>query len=449
MNNRILDFGAAFEAAMPALGGAYDIYEVTAGRLSNDTGNFSITYPGLYITNLTSSYYLTAEELLSNITAQQTVAAAVFQNKEPFMGGVVAVVLVLCAIVTAAWMLFLLLLLSSNSIPNSLILCNLFFCGTYTAMLAKLTKVLEAQVADNLADTYIIQYLITYSTDMIILRSFASLFIWVSWIDLILHINKHHMKRLILTTGLLLALASFALGLAFSFLYWPTVAVTPRFLAVKVLHHITEYVILISFSLNILYYSWIKRIFAYHKRAMAMAIFSLLTLISPIVFTSLDLASASMQTWAIYMYTFSKLCVTVIIWEWLHTIRSLETRHEKKTVLGRRISNDSFAKSPDNESQTQNSYIFKSLNIVSIFAALKSHVKLLRKCALPKRQNEDAQRQVQLYDILPTSTRTSTLSQQSGVSIEAHHPQFEVDHRYLRATPSTANPTPVSHLTGT
>jgi hypothetical protein len=441
---------------MPGINGTYDLYELTAGALALANGsNYTLTYPAMYLTNFSTENSLTAQEILANITSHAATFHDIFRNKQAFIGGFISIILVLCGIVTASWMLFLLLLLSANSIPNSLILSNLFFCATYTAMLTKLTNVLRTQVAENLANTNTIQYVITFTTDTIILRSITSFFIWLSWIDLLVQINKHTVKRQIIIIGMTLACLSLAFSVTFLSIYWDTPVVTPKYQAIKVIHYIFEFVILLLFTGNVIYYSWLKRKFAYHRKTMALAIFCLLTLISPMVFTAVDLASDAIRTWATYVYTFSKLCVTIAIWEWLHTIRALELRYEKKTVLGRRISNDSFADAPDDthDPHTTNSYILKSVNIVSVIAALKSPVNLahrLMRSRNPAKQDPD--QQVQLYDMVPAYTRNSNLSQQTSLSLEAHHPQFEVDHRYLRNTPSTVqattNPTPVSYFTG-
>lgn len=447
------NFSEVFAREFPSLDGLFNLYELTSGwQWVNETDNFTITSPALYLTNLT--YDLTADQLMYNLSAISTDVEYALRNKEPFIGGVVAVALVLCGIVTAAWMLFLLLLLSSNSIPNSLIISNLFFCATYTVILAKFTDDLQEQVRTNVADTEMVRQL-TYATGIIIVRSISSFFIWLSWIDLSIQLYKYVRKSLLITVGLMLSFMSIAFGMSFFFIHRNFLPVEPSYTAVKVLHYTIEYLILILFFITVLHYSWRKRAFAYHRKAMALAVFCLITLISPLVFLTIDIISEKMRTWTTFVFSFTKLCVTVAIWEWLHAIRKLESGYEKKAVLGRRISNDSFAEThddmEDDDVQSDNTYIFKTINIVSISAALKSPIHLMRRLQLPKPgiKKEASRDELRLYELAPATSRISNLSQQTGVSIEAQHPQFNVDPRYLRNTPSTfhrdtANPTPIS-----
>lgn len=461
MRSRYLNSTDVFAKALPALDGLYDVYELTSGFLTSmaDVEDYDITSPSFYLTNITSTYPLTTEELVANLTRQMRISGDVLSNKDPFIGGAISSILVLCGIVTAGWMLFLLLLLSSNSIPNSLMASNLFFCGTYTAMLVKITSLLQKQVDLDVVDTQEIQYSITFTPGLMAVRSIVTFLIWLSWVDLSVQLTKHSHKKQVILVGLLLSVVNSAFSTSFYVVYSNTYepSPTPTFRALKILHYLTDYVTLASFALFVLRFSWLKRRFAYHRNSMALAVFCLVTLTTPIIFMTIDLALNSTRSWAKYVYTFSKLCVTVTIWEWLHTIKSLEARYEGKTVLGRKISNDSFHVINDDSADVQSwnsNYIFKTINVVSLVTTLKSPVNLFHRTFrdVPRAKKDSTnEEQVQLYEMMyPTSTRDSNISQDTGISIEAQHPQFDVDHRYLRNTPSTAhdtaNPTPLSHF---
>lgn len=432
------------------------MYELTAGLLDAEgSPNRTLKFPAYYLTNITSNLNLTAEEVMANVTLLSIHDD--FLNKEPFTGGVVAISFVLAGIVTAGWMFFLLLLLSSNSIPNSLILTNAVFCAGHTAMLSKLTEISQNQVMHNFADTTMIHYLITFSTKYIVVRNITSLLIWISWLDLLVQMNKWSRRNYILLGGLCLSLISFAFAIAYNFLYQRQ-ETSNHLLGVKVMHYFMEYLLITIFAIQVVHYTFKKKKFAYHKRAMALAIFALGTLLTPYAFTTINLVSGPLGSWATYVAIFTKLCCTMVTWEWLHTIRSLELKYEKKAVLGRRISNENFAQitgtDPGDNRPHGNTYILRSLNIVRLLSSLNP----MRWTSTFKpdngtgpQQTQDVERISLQYMGDEISPSQSNLSDNTGISIVAENPRFDVDHRYLRNTPSTlhSRTTPVSYTNAT
>lgn len=434
--------------------GDFDVYELTAGSLNlTDGSSFTLSYPAYYITNMTLSYF--NETVFKNdVWEISNELEPLLYNKESFVGGVVTISFVLSGIVTAGWMLFLLLFLASNTIPNSLILTNLFFSVGHSVMLTRLTSILKCQYKHDYSDMDEIKHKISFATSFLIVRTITTLLIWVSWVDIMVQISKYSYKRKIIIYGGILSILNFAWRLAYGLMYTRYDHGSAKFIGVKAVHFMFDYLMLIIFTIQVARYTFQKRQFAYHRKAMAMAIFSWITLIVPFIFCTMNLVSDTLRTWSTYVFSFSVLCVIVVIWEWIHIIRVLELKYERKAVLGRRISNDSFLDDPmnpnlDPKHRHNNGYILKSLNLVALFSRLKLWTKMKDKFSTLNAKYSkpvDHPENVSFFEMVDDLSRQSSY-QASELSYD-NHPEFNVDHRYLRNTPSTfagSRVTPISN----
>jgi len=455
--NMINDDIDAYELFKSLLGefGEFDVYELTAGSLNlTDGSSYSLSYPGYYITNITSSIF-DRSEFITEIQNISNELEPMFYNKESFLGGVVTISFVLSGIVTASWMLFLLLFLASNTIPNSLILTNLFYSVGHSVMLNKLTTILKCQYIHNYSDMDEVKKYLTFKTSFLIVRTITTLLLWISWLDIMVQISKYSYKKIIIIFGGGLSICNFAVRLIYGLMYTNYEHETSRFKAVKALHFFFDYLMLIIFTVQALKYSFKKKKFAYHKKAMALAIFSWMMLIVPFVFATIDLVSDTLRTWSTYVFSFSLLCVIIVIWEWIHTIRTLELKYERKAVLGRRISNDSFLEDPmnpnlDPKHHHNNGYILKSMNLLNLLSSLKIcgkwRGKIINRQSSHKIEQHQQPEDVSFFEMVDDFSRRSSY-QGSAMSYDCH-PEFNVDHRYLRNTPSTFNGsrvTPISN----
>lgn len=450
-----IDVYDLFEDLMATYGG-FDVYELTAGTLDVSDGSlFNLSYPAYFLANVTSNVF-NSSEFQKDILNISNELYPMFYNKESFTGGVVTISFVLSGIVTASWMLFLLLFLASNTIPNSLILTNLFYSVGHSVMLTKLTSILKCQYKHNYSDMDEIKKLLSFGTSFLIVRSITNLLIWISWVDIMIQISKYSYKRRIIIWGIGLSVCNFIVRLIYGIMYTRYDHHTSKFKGVKALHFLLDYLMLLIFTFQVARYTFQKRKFAYHRKAFALAIFCWITLIVPFIFATIDLCSETLRTWSTYIFSFSVFCVIVVIWEWVHTIRSLELRYERKAVLGRRISNDSFLEDPmnpnlDPKHRHNNGYILKSINVLSILSSFKICGELKNKLTLPSstaRRNTDQHEDVSFFEMVDDLSRQSSY-QGSAMSFENdNHPEFNVDHRYLRNTPSTfagSRVTPISN----
>lgn len=438
-----IDVYDLFRPLMDEYGG-FDVYELTAGTLNLSDGSlFNLSYPAYYITNITL-YALNSTDFQNGILQISNELHPMFYNKESFLGGVVTISFVLCGIVTASWMLFLLLFLASNTIPNSLILTNLFFSVGHSVMLTKLTSILKCQYVHNYSDMDEIKKLISFGTSFLTVRAITTLLIWVSWVDIMVQISKYSYKKQIIIWGAVLSICNFVVRLIYGLMYTKHDHDSSQFKGIKALHFLFDYLMLIIFTIQVARYSFKKKKFAYHRKAIALAIFSWITLIVPFIFATIDLCSDTLRTWSTYIFSFSVFCVIVVIWEWIHTIRTLELKYERKAVLGRRISNDSFLEDPmnpnlDPKHRHNNGYILKSINIFNILSSLKGYGGIKKKISNPRpsRNRFDQPEDVSFYEMVDDLSR-QTSYQGSALSFDdGAHPEFNVDHRYLRNTPST------------
>lgn len=454
--------------------GHLSIYELLSGSLSD----YNITYPAFYITNITNSS-VDAALIQQTIENYVPILENTIFTKDPFVGGVVAFCFVLCGIVTATWMFMMLLMFSSNSVPNSLLLVTLYSCCQYTVIVSRLTGILKYQISSNFTNIDEINNLITFSKDIVIVRCILFLLNCVCWVDLVVQMNKFHNRQKALIIGLSLTIVTFSFFITYNILRID-LNVEERsnskaYQGFKYGHWILNYLLLVLFTLEILIYAKERLRIVIHRKTLPLTIFCAITMICPFVFHSVDISSRLLKNWANYAFEFSELCCSIVVWEWLHAVRALEIKYEKKTIIGRRIFNDSFARGSkytpfgikrdkasstvgiqgaNNSSVTVNhSYILNSTNFLSfidILGKIKYWFSSLIKIYILKRPTETKRGKtaddVSLFEMStlhPQITNISNISQvatdDDDISyIENNHPQFEVDHRYLRNTPSTA-----------
>ncbi|KAH3687897.1 hypothetical protein WICPIJ_001114 [Wickerhamomyces pijperi] len=453
--------------------GNLSIYELLSGVVTD----YNITYPAFYITNITNSS-VNATVIEQTIDSYVSILENTVFTKDPFVGGVVAFCFVICGIVTASWMLLMLLMFSSNSVPNSLLLITFYSCCTYTVIVSRLTGILHYQISSNFTNIDEINNIISYSRDIIIVRSVLYLLNYISWVDLLVQMNRFHNRRKASIIGLCVCFFAFAVHTTYNLLYHylnsDARATSKVYRTFKYAHWIIDYMILITFTLEVILYAQKRLRFVFHSKTLPLTIFCSLTLATPFVFLSLDISSKLMKNWANYVFAFSNLCCSIVVWEWLHAVRTLEVKYERKTVLGRQISKDSFARESrykplgsrkrkqihNNDAEVTNSssssishsYILKStnfLNFIDVISRVKSSINegfkkhILRKNAAVQRDTpnagQDDDDDVSLYEMSSLNANITNLSNVSHMSAEEddNHPQFEIDQRYLRNTPST------------
>ncbi|CCH45396.1 pH-response regulator protein [Wickerhamomyces ciferrii] len=423
--------------------GEFDVYELTAGTITTPEKFIELSFPAYYITNITSAVF-NSTEFKNEVMEISNELEPMFYNKESFVGGVATISFVLSGTTTASWMMFLLLFLASNTIPNSLILTNLFFSVSHSVMLVKLTKILQCQYSQNYSDMDEVKNCITFGTSYLVVRSISTLLVWISWVDIMVQISKYSYKKKIIICGCILSIINFAIRLAYGFLYTRMDNNEPGFKAIKGIHYAFDYLMLIIFICQVARYTIRKRQFAYNRKTMALAVFSWIIMLTPFVFCTIDVISYSLRTWSSYIFSFAILSSIVVIWEWIHTIRIMELKYERKAVLGRRISNDSFLDDPmnpnlDPKHHHNNGYILKSLNLLTLLSSLNFWGKLQKYFQTKTHQysqaNSDHPEDVSFIEMVDGLSRQSSY-QGSAVSYD-NHPEFNIDHRYLRNTPSS------------
>ncbi|KAH3673741.1 hypothetical protein WICMUC_003484 [Wickerhamomyces mucosus] len=447
------------QEALEGLEGNFDIYKLLSGTInSGSTSNFTIAFPAFYITNTTNSS-ITAQSILESIQNYSPNLEQNIFNGDSFVDSVVAFCFVFCGIVTASWMLFGLLLLSSNAVPNSLLLSTLFSSVANSVMLSKFNDILKNQVAKDFTSSHELESLISNSTDIIIVKCVSIFLTYLSWIDLVVQINKYIYRKVTLSIGIFLACGGFVVSIIYGILNASSTskAQNTGIYVAKYLNFTVQYIILVLFCGEIFYHVSQRWRFVVHRKALALSIFCGFTLLSHFVFLSLAVSSQLLRLWASYISTFSKICVSIVVWEWLHTLKSLEISYERRTVIGRRISNDSFNKSSKlrvgdiinnnripNSATSKNSYILKSTNFANFCGNFKNIRQWCQKqyAKLLNKKDQTDNEEVELFEMNRTVSNYSNISQQSdGVSIidSDNHPLFEIDHRYLRNTPSGRN----------
>lgn len=462
-----------------------DVFQLTAGTINftNETAN--IKYPAYFLTNFTSlEWYLnsTSTDAMINDLLDQIKLSS--YESDPFIGATVLLSLVLIGIVTASWMQLLLLFLDSlNPIPNFLVLTNLFYSITHTVILSEVTDFLKFQYDLNFSDTSILDNQITYTLKFGILRAISWFLVWCSLTHIVIGISNHKRKNKVKVIGYFLSLLNLILNLIHNINDSKEPFFKFQINKIDIADYFFSYLFLTLFSIMIIYYSILKRKFAYNKKSMSLTIFSIITLAAPFVFLTITISSRLMRSWSIYIFGFSILCVSIVSREWINTIKTLEKKYEKKAVLGRKISSDNFfdentVKFNDNF----NSFLSgnKMCKILGMFKR-KKDAKLVSSNDIPMNNinpilntatsNSNNNKVVQFYDLVEddlysvqsnlggrsilqnvtaissstdediTSSNTSIdhslMENDDTTNNEIFHPEFNIDPRYLTETPES------------
>jgi len=107
---------------------------------------------------------------------------------------------------------------------------------------------------------------------------------------------------------------------------------------------------LFQLTMGLLYAAWViyfiftkKKYAFYHplmKNMWLVALIALLAILMPIVFFILDISKPQVAGWGDYVRWVGAAAASVMVWEWVERIETLESEQKKDNILGRRIHDD-------------------------------------------------------------------------------------------------------------
>ncbi|KIW21590.1 hypothetical protein PV08_02170 [Exophiala spinifera] len=111
--------------------------------------------------------------------------------------------------------------------------------------------------------------------------------------------------------------------------------------AIPALNYLFELAISLIYASCVFYFCLSKRRFAFWhpkmKNICLVAVLSLVSVVIPVVFFVLDVAQPNLAGWGEYIRWVGAAAASVVVWEWVERIESLERDERKDGILGREI----------------------------------------------------------------------------------------------------------------
>ncbi|KIW37270.1 uncharacterized protein PV06_10612 [Exophiala oligosperma] len=111
--------------------------------------------------------------------------------------------------------------------------------------------------------------------------------------------------------------------------------------AIPALNYLFELAISLIYASCVIYYCLSKRRFAFWhpkmKNICLVAVISLVSVVIPVVFFVLDISQPNLAGWGEYIRWVGAAAASVVVWEWVERIESLERDERKDGILGREI----------------------------------------------------------------------------------------------------------------
>ena len=191
----------------------------------------------------------------------------------------------------------------------------------------------SSQLVDNVVD----------SLEVRIIRVISDTFLWLAQVQTLIRLFPRHKEKVTIKwLGFAMVSCDTIFSILDSFVNWRP-ATHPRSFsdAIPALNYLFELAISLIYASCVVYYCLSKRRFAFwHPRMKNICLVALLSLISvviPVVFFILDIAQPDLAGWGEYIRWVGAAAASVVVWEWVERIESLERDERKDGILGREI----------------------------------------------------------------------------------------------------------------
>ena len=176
-----------------------------------------------------------------------------------------------------------------------------------------------------------------------VVQVISDTFLWLALVQTLIRLFPRHKEKVTIKwLGFALILFDTVFSILNNFVYQSAKSRPRRFSdAIPALSYLFELAIGLIYASCVIYYSLIKRRFAFWHRKMRniclVAVLSMAAVLVPIVFFVLDVANSDLAGWGDYVRWVGAAASSVVVWEWVERIEALERDERKDGVLGREI----------------------------------------------------------------------------------------------------------------
>ncbi|KIX08781.1 uncharacterized protein Z518_03438 [Rhinocladiella mackenziei CBS 650.93] len=203
--------------------------------------------------------------------------------------------------------------------------------------------VAEDQYNQGYMDSSLLVDNVVGSLEIRIIRVISDTFLWLAQVQTLIRLFPRHKEKVTIKW---LGFVMVSLDTIFSILD-SFVSGNPRTRprsfqdAIPALNYLFELSISLIYASCVVYYCLSKRRFAFWhpkmKNICLVALLSLVSVVIPVVFFVLDISQPNLAGWGEYIRWVGAAAASVVVWEWVERIESLERDERKDGILGREI----------------------------------------------------------------------------------------------------------------
>lgn len=204
-------------------------------------------------------------------------------------------------------------------------------------------KFAERQYNNGFSDAVILVDTVNASVEIRVVRVISDTFLWLAQVQTLIRLFPRHKEKVTIKwLGFALILFDTVFDILNNFVYQSAKSRPRRFQdAIPALSYLFELAIGLIYASCVIYYSFIKRRFAFWHTKMRniclVAMLSLMAVLIPVVFFVLDVSKPDVAGWGNYILWVGAAAASVVVWEWVERIEALERDERKDGILGREI----------------------------------------------------------------------------------------------------------------
>ncbi|KIV87890.1 hypothetical protein PV11_03406 [Exophiala sideris] len=190
----------------------------------------------------------------------------------------------------------------------------------------------SSQLVDNVVD----------SLEVRIIRIISDTFLWLAQVQTLIRLFPRHKEKVVIKwLGFVMVSLDTIFSILDSFISGPKTRPRKFQDAIPALNYLFELAISLIYASCVIYYCLSKRRFAFWhakmKNICLVAVLALMSVLIPVVFFVLDISQPNLAGWGEYIRWVGAAAASVVVWEWVERIESLERDEKKDGILGREI----------------------------------------------------------------------------------------------------------------
>lgn len=205
-------------------------------------------------------------------------------------------------------------------------------------------SVAEDQYNQGYLDSSVLVDNVVGSLEIRIVRVISDTFLWLAQVQTLIRLFPRHKEKVTIKwLGFAMVSSDTIFSILDSFVSGGNPRTRPRTFqdAIPALNYLFELAISLIYASCVVYYCLSKRRFAFWhpkmKNICLVALLSLVSVVIPVVFFILDISQPDLAGWGEYIRWVGAAAASVVVWEWVERIESLERDERKDGILGREV----------------------------------------------------------------------------------------------------------------